>query len=93
MQLGSEGAVILLPTVGPGQSHPERPGKFDFYSSKGHRLVYYLFSFYLKFSAVWRIFVSIWAFETIMVCDFLVSWKIFVCETLNLTLESQITSC
>ena len=72
-------------TAGPGQSHAGGPGKFDFYSSKGHRLGYYLFIFYLEFSAVWGIFVSIWPLETITIQDFLVSWKIFICETINLT--------
>ena len=54
MQLGSEGAVIPLPAAGPGQSHTGGPGKFDFREncSKGHRLVYYLFIFHVKFSAV-----------------------------------------
>ena len=52
MQLGSGGAVILLPAAGPGESHTGRPGKFDFYCSKCHRLAYYLFIFYVKFSAV-----------------------------------------
>ena len=51
MQLGSEGAKILLPVAGPGQSHVGRPGKINFYCSKGHRLAYYLFIFYIKFSA------------------------------------------
>ena len=50
MQLGSEGAKIPLPAAGPGQSHAGRPGKFDFYCSKRHRLAYYLFIFYIKFS-------------------------------------------
>ena len=39
-------------TAGPGQNHAGGPGKFDFYSSKGHRLAYYLFIFQVKFSAV-----------------------------------------
>ena len=30
MQLGSGGAVILLPSEVPGQSHAGGPGKFDF---------------------------------------------------------------
>ena len=38
MQLGSVRAVIPLPAAGPGQSHPEGPGKFNFYWSKGHGL-------------------------------------------------------
>ena len=42
--------------AGPGQSHAGGPGKFDFYGSKGRRLAYYLFIFYVKFSAVWGIF-------------------------------------
>ena len=73
--------------AGLGQSHAERPEKFDFYCSKDCRMAYYLFIFHTKFSAFWGIFV------TITICDFLVSWKIFVCETLNLTCEPQITSC
>ena len=54
MQLRSGGAVIPLPVAGPGQSHTGGPGKFNFSEncSKGHRLVYYLFIFYAKFSAV-----------------------------------------
>ena len=88
MQLGSEGAKIPLPAAGPGQSHAGRPGKFDFYCSKRHRLAYYLFIFYIKFSVAWGIFVYIWAREMIMICDFLVSWKILIHETLNLTRES-----
>ena len=57
MQLRPEEAVILLPTAGPGQSHAGEPGNFDFYCSEGHTLAYYLFIFYVKFSAVWGIFV------------------------------------
>ena len=57
MQLASGGAVILLPAAGPGESHTGGPGKFDFYCSKCHRLAYYLFIFYVKFSALWGIFV------------------------------------
>ena len=45
MQLESEGPVFLLPEASPGQSHAEEPGKANFYCSKGHRLVYYLFIF------------------------------------------------
>ena len=44
MQLGSMGAVIPLPAASPGQAHSEGPGKFDFYSSKGHRFTIYSFS-------------------------------------------------
>ena len=51
MKLGSGGAVIPLPAVGPGQTHGGGPGKFDFYCLKGHRLAY-LFIFCIKFSAV-----------------------------------------
>ena len=72
MQLGSEGAVI------PMQSNAMGPGKFDFYCSKGHRLAYHLFNFYIKFSAVCGIFVPIRACEMITIGDFLVSRKIFV---------------
>ena len=57
MQLGSIGAVIPLPTAGPGQVHAEVPGNFGFYCSKDRRLACYLFIFYLKFSAVRTIFV------------------------------------
>ena len=57
MQLRPEEAVILLPTAGPGQSHAGEPGNFDFYCTKGHTLAYYLFIFYVKFSAVWGMFV------------------------------------
>ena len=37
MQLGSAGAVIPLLAVGPGKCPAGKPGKFDFYCSKGHR--------------------------------------------------------
>ena len=57
MQLASAVAVIPLPTAGPGQSHAGGPRKFDFYCSRGHRLVYYLSIFYVEFGAVWEIFV------------------------------------
>ena len=57
MQLASAVAVIPLPTAGPGQSHAGGPRKFDFYCSRGHRLVYYLSIFYVEFGAVWGIFV------------------------------------
>ena len=87
MQLGSDEAKIPLPAAGPGQSHAGGPGKCDCYCSKGHRLAYYLFIFYVKFSAAWRIFVYIWDCEMIKIHDFLVSWKIFFCENLNLTCE------
>ena len=36
--------------------HAGEPGKFDFYCSKRHRLAY-LFGIFVKFSAVWGIFV------------------------------------
>ena len=52
MQLGSGEAVIPLPTAGPGPSHAGGPGKFNFYCSKGHGLAYYLFIFFVNFSAV-----------------------------------------
>ena len=52
MQPGSGGAVISLPTAGPGKSPAGGPGKFYFYSSEGLRLAYYLCTFHLKFSAV-----------------------------------------
>ena len=60
--------------AGPGQSHAGGPGKSDFYCSKGHTLAYYLFIFHLKFSAVWEIFVEIYAHEIMTVLDFLDSW-------------------
>ena len=56
MQLGSGWDVIPLPTASSGQAHAGEPGKFDFYCSEDHRLAY-LFVFYIKFSAVWGIFV------------------------------------
>ena len=90
--LESEEAVIPLPAAGPGQSHAGGPGKINFDCSKGHRLAYYLFIFNIKFSAAWGIFVPMWAREIIMIHDFLVSLKIFVCETLNLSRESRILS-
>ena len=92
IMLKSEGAVIPLLAVGPGQSHAGGPGKFDFYCSKCQWLANYLFVFYVKFSAVWGISISIQAYEIITIRDFLVSWKTFICETLNLTRESWITS-
>ena len=48
MQLGSGRAVIPLSAEGPRQSHAGKPGKFNFYCSKGHRLAYYLFTFHEK---------------------------------------------
>ena len=51
MQLGSGGSVIPLLTLGSGQSPGWEPGKFDFFSSQGHRLAHYLFVFHVKFSA------------------------------------------
>ena len=57
MQLGSEEAKIPLPPGSLGQRHAGGSGKFDFYCSKGHRMADYLFIFYLKFSAAWRLFV------------------------------------
>ena len=56
MKLGPGGAVIPLPTAGPGQAHVGGPVKFDFYRSKGHRLTH-LFILYVKFTVVWGIFV------------------------------------
>ena len=56
MQLESGGTAIPLPAVGPEHSHAGGQGKFDFYCSKGHKLMYYLLIFYIKFSAVWGIF-------------------------------------
>ena len=78
MQAGPEGDIVPLPATVPGQSHAVGPGKYDFNCSKNHRLAYYLFIYYIKFSAAWRIFVKIWAREMNMIHDFLVSWKIFV---------------
>ena len=54
---------------------------YIFYCPKGCKLAYYLFIFHFKFSAVWGIFVKIWACEIIMNHDFLVSWKTFIYET------------
>ena len=51
MQLESEGAKVPLTTAGPGQSHAGGPEKFDFNCSKDHRLAYYLYIFYIRFSA------------------------------------------
>ena len=51
MQLGPEGYKVPLPAVIPGQSHAGGPGKFDFNCSKGHRQAYYLFIYYINFSA------------------------------------------
>ena len=53
MQLGSAGAVISLPTAGPGQSHVVGPGKFNFLEncSKGYRMACHLFFLHAKFSA------------------------------------------
>ena len=66
--------------------------KIPFLLLKGHRLAFYLFIFFVKFSAVWGIFVQVRACEIITIQDFLVSRKIFICETLNWTRESGITS-
>ena len=52
MQLGPGRVVILVPAVGPWQSHAGAPEKFNFYCSKGHRVACYLFIFYIKFSAI-----------------------------------------
>ena len=52
MRQGSGGTVIPLPAASPEQSPAGGPGKFDFYSSKGRKLAYYLFIFHVKFSAV-----------------------------------------
>ena len=51
MQLYSEGAKIRLTAAGPAESHAGGPGQFDFSCSKCHRLAYYLYIFYIKFSA------------------------------------------
>ena len=63
MQLGPGGDVIPLPTGGDIILFCEsRAGpcfnfsKFNFYCSKGHKPAY-LFIFYVKFGAVWGIFV------------------------------------
>ena len=48
---GSVGAVIPLPTATLGKNPVAGPEKFDFYYSKGQRLAYYFFTFYVKFSA------------------------------------------
>ena len=74
MQLASGGAVIPLPTAGPGKSLAGGPRKYDFSCSKGFRWAYYLFTFHVKFSAAWEI----QAHEIIAICDILVSWKTFV---------------
>ena len=57
MQLESERAKVPLTAAGLGQSHAGGPGKFDFNCLKGHRVAYYLYIFYIKFSAAWKIFV------------------------------------
>ena len=56
MQLGSGKDVIPLPTASPGQAHAGKPGKSNFYCSRGYRLAY-LIVFYVKFKAIWGIFV------------------------------------
>ena len=90
MQVGPEEDNVTLRAADPGQSHAGGPGKFDFDRSKGPRLAYCLIIYYIKFGFAWRNFVYIWAREMITICDFLVSWNIFIRETLNLTRESQI---
>ena len=45
MQLGSVGAVIPIPTAGPGQGHAGEKENSDFYYSKDYRLICYLFIF------------------------------------------------
>ena len=92
MQLGSRGIVISLPQQVQGSAVLGGLGKFDFYCPKGQRMTYYLFIFYVKFSAVRGIFVLIRAREIITIREFLVSCKIFVRETLNLSRESRITN-
>ena len=57
MQLESERAKVPLTAAGLGQSHAGGPGKFDFNCLKDHRVAYYLYIFYIKFSAAWKIFV------------------------------------
>ena len=57
MQLGSGGAVIPLPAASLVKSPAEGPGKLDFNCLNCRRLAYYLFTFHVKFSAVWGIFV------------------------------------
>ena len=51
MQVGPNGDKVPLSVVGPGQSNAGGPGKFSFNCSKAHRLAYYLFIYYIKFSA------------------------------------------
>ena len=60
-----------------------RTRKILFLLLKGYRLAYYLFIFYVKFSAAWGIFVSIRSWNKNSLWFF---------QTLNLTHESQITS-
>ena len=57
MQLGSGGAVIPLPAAGPGKSSAGGSGKFDFTCSKDRWLAYCLFTYHIKFSAVWGVLV------------------------------------
>ena len=54
---GSVGAVIPLLTAALGKNPVAGPEKFDFYYSKGRRLAYYLFTFYVKFTTTRGIFV------------------------------------
>ena len=51
MQLGSVGAVIPLPQLVQGRAMLGDQENLT-YGSKGRRLAYYLFIFYVKFSAV-----------------------------------------
>ena len=73
MQLGSGRAVIPFPQWVQGRAMLGDQENLTFTAQKA---VDWLII--LKFSAVWRIFVQIWAHELIVIRDFLVSWKIFV---------------
>ena len=49
-------AKAPLEAASTGQNYAGGPGKFGFNFSEGHRLAYYLFIFYIPFSAAGRIF-------------------------------------
>ena len=91
MQLWSVGAVISSLQKVQGKAMLGDQENLIFTAQKAIACLLFI-HFLHKFGAVWGIFVLIQAREIMTIHDFLVSWKIFFQDTLNLTRESQIMS-
>ena len=92
VQLGSKEDKISLPAAGPGQSHAGDPGNLIFSALKTifWFIIYSFFTSNLMLPE--EVLYKFKPLKWLQFVIFLVSWKIFLRETKNLTCELWITS-